>query len=111
GPEPLDLGAEAAQLLVGGGGVALAGEGGLLPLLPCGGAPAAEAVLADAEAAGHLGDGKPLVRQQADGLELELSGVGLAGHRCPPRSESTPLTRTPPSLGKLIADLATKLHF
>ena len=46
----MDLGAEAAQLVLGGRRIALAGEGGL-PLVLGSGAPVAQAVLADAELA------------------------------------------------------------
>src|SRR4051812_15019261 len=78
--------------------MALAGEGGLAQLQG-GVAPATQATLAEAELACGLGEGESLVSEQAHGLELELAGVGLAGHRCPPPSEFTPLTPTPPTLG------------
>src|SRR5262245_5984973 len=74
------------------------GEGGVALLLG-GVAPGAQAVLADAQLAGHLGDGMPTVGHQGNGLELELARVGLTGHRCPPASEFTPLTPTPQTLG------------
>src|SRR5205814_7725601 len=95
-----DLGPEPAELVLGGRQVAVPGEG-VGALLLGGPLPVADQVLADAESSGGLGDGEPLVGDHAQGLELELAGVGLAGHRCTPPSESTPLTRTPRTLGKL----------
>jgi hypothetical protein len=52
------------------------------------GLPFAEAVLADAGAAGGLSDGEALVGHPADGPELELAGVG------PVRAIGVPLTRS-----------------
>ena len=65
---------ESAGFLFGGGRVAVAGEG-LLALLLQDGLPVAELLLADAQAAGRLGDGASLLGDQLHGGELELAGV------------------------------------
>src|SRR5262249_61817622 len=83
------------------GEIALTREGGI-PLLLGGGTPGPEAVLSDAKLSADLGDGEAIGGHHAHGLELELTGVGLAGHLGPPRSESTPLTLAPQSLGRFI---------
>src|SRR5205823_2735465 len=93
-------GPQAAELVLGRAGGAVPGRDG--GALPGGGLPPVpHAVLADPQAAGHFGHGEALVGDHPQGLELELAGVGLAGHRCTPPSECTPLTPTPRTLGKL----------
>src|SRR4051794_40787968 len=99
--EPLVLGPEAAQLLLQGRRVPLAGEGlvaapgeGLLP-----GPPHA---LAEVEGAGDLGQALALLGDELYGLGLELGGKrpSCLRHRRAPGFELTLLTRRPPSVGK-----------
>ena len=71
--EPLVLGPEAAQLLLDGREVALAGEG-LVALGGEGLLPAPEQALAEAEVAGDLGEALALLGDELDGLDLELAG-------------------------------------
>jgi hypothetical protein len=66
--------AEPADFLVGSGQVAVAWES-LLTLPLQDGLPVAELLVADAEAAGRLGDGASLLGDQLHGCELELAGV------------------------------------
>ena len=59
--------------------------------------------LGDADPPGDLGDGEMLVGDQADGLELGLSSIGLCHRRHCLRREFTPSTSRPPTMGKLSA--------
>jgi hypothetical protein len=82
----LVLAAEAAQLVLEGGELAVAGEG-LVALVLDGLLPGAEQGFVDAEGAGRLGDRVALLGDELDRLGLELGGVGtpLSGHDGPPR--------------------------
>src|SRR5258707_6942355 len=63
--------------------------------------PVPQATVGHPQLTGDLGDRQTLVGDHPESLELELPGVNLAGHWCPPRGEFTPLTPTPPTLGNL----------
>lgn len=81
---PHQPGEQAMQFLLGGGPVAVPREGllgfrfeGLLPL--------PEQAVGDAQLAGGFGEAEPLVGDQPDGLDLELTGERPAGsHHRPP---------------------------
>jgi hypothetical protein len=77
----MDLGMQPTEFFLGGGELAWPWEGNVGPFVARGIAPVSQAVFADAEASRDLGEGESLLVEHAKGLELELAGVALAGHR------------------------------
>src|SRR3954447_8012214 len=109
--EPLVLGPEAAQLLLQGRRVPLAGEG-LVAAPGEGLLPGPQHALAEVEVAGDLGQALALLGDELDGLSLELGGErsSCLRHRWSPGFELTLLTRRPPSVGKATRSLLSRRH-
>src|SRR4051812_20587239 len=109
--QPLDLGPEAAQLLLHGGRVALAG-GGLVAALGQGLLPGPQHALAEVEVAGDLGEALAPLGDELDrlGLELGCKRPSCLCHRWTPGFEPTLLPRRPPSVGKSNARITMMFH-
>ena len=100
--EPLDLGPEAAQLLLQGRGVALAGKREV-SALGQGLLPGPEHALAEVEVACDLGQTPAHFGDELDGLGLELGckRSSCLGHQWTPGFELTLLTPAPAIVGEV----------